>query len=174
MKAAYYAVLVGASLLLSTHQLASAEDIDKSKVQIEGIIDKFKQAIVNKDVQTFMKLFLRENISWTVAYTDASVERYNASRKDLREPPATKVQAGDSPRAFIEGIARAKEAQSEVFSNVRIDTDGEIGHVWFDYIFMIGNYKSNWGKESWQLVRTEAGWKIAAVVWSAEENPLLP
>ncbi len=121
-----------------------------------------------------MELFVREDVTWTVAYTDASVDRYNASRKDPKEPLATRVQTGGSPRKFIEGIAKAKMPQSERFSNVHIDTDGHVAHVWFDYTFMVGDYKSAWGKESWQVVRTEAGWKIAAVTWSAEENPVPP
>lgn len=41
------------------------------------------------------------------------------------------------------------------------------------HIFMAGDYKSNWGKESWRLVRTDIQRKIAAVIWSAEENPNL-
>ena len=77
-----------------------------------------------------------------------------------------------SPRAFIESIARSREATSEAISNVRIDTDGEVAHVWFDYTFMTGDYKNAWGKEGWQLVRTGTGWKTAAVTWSAKENPI--
>jgi hypothetical protein len=104
-------------------------------------------------------------------YTDASVQRYNAGLKDPKAAPAPKVQAGNA-RKFIESIAKKKDARSETISNVHINTDGEIAHVWFDYVFMAGNHKNTWGKESWQLVRTEAGWKITSVVWSAEENPI--
>jgi len=60
-----------------------------------------------------MELFVREDVTWTVAYTDASVVRYNVSRKDPREPLATRVQTGGSPRKFIVGIAKAKMPQSE-------------------------------------------------------------
>jgi hypothetical protein len=62
----------------------------------------------------------------------------------------------------------------ETFSSVRIELDAEIAQVWFDYTFMEGSYRSNWGKESWHLVRTESGWKIASVVWSQEINPVPP
>ena len=65
-------------------------------------------------------------------------------------------------------------AYSDIRSLQRIDTDGEVAQVWFDFAFMVGDDKSAWGKESWQLVRTGDGWKIAAVVWSAEENPQGP
>ncbi len=120
----------------------------------------------------FHELFLREDITWNVVYTDDSVKRYNANLNDPAIPRATKIQGG-SPRRFIESIARSRQARSEAISNVRIDTDGEVAQVWFDFAFIVGDYKSAWGKESWQLVRTGDGWKIAAVVWSAEENPVL-
>lgn len=171
MKTALSAVLLGLGLFLSVPQAACAQNPAQSRQQIEGVVETFRQAIINKDTAGFMTLFLREDITWTAVYTDASVERYNASLKDPNEPRGRKVESA-SPRKFIERIARAKEARTETFSNVRIDTDGEVAQVWFDYSFMVGAYRNNWGKESWQLVRTEAGWKIAAVVWSAEENPV--
>ena len=150
---------------------ASAQDTGASRQQIEQLIERFRTAIADKDTAGFMQLFLREDITWNVVYTDDSVKRYNANLKDANIPLATRVQGG-SPRKFIDSIARSKQARSETISNVRIDTDGEIAQVWFDFAFMTGDYKNAWGKESWQLVRTDAGWKIAAVVWSAEENPV--
>ena len=171
MRVALHAAVLAASLFVSAPQSAFAQGPASNREQIEEVIDTFGKAIVNKDVAGFMKLFLREDIAWTVVYTDDSVGRYNAGLKDTKTPLATKVQRA-SPRAFIESIARSREVKSETFSNVRIDTDGEVAHVWFDYTFMTGNYKNAWGKEGWQLVRTDAGWKIAAVTWSAEENPI--
>lgn len=171
MRIALPAVVLAASLLVAAPRPAFAQSAASSREQIEDVIGRFGKAIVDKDVAGFMQLFLREDIAWTVVYTDGSVGRYNAGLKDPKTPLATKVQGG-SPRKFIESIARSREARSETFSNVRIDTDGEIAHVWFDFAFMSGDYKNAWGKESWQLVRTETGWKIAAVAWSAEENPI--
>jgi hypothetical protein len=160
-----------AGFLLSFPQWAAAQGSPDSRRQIETIIETFRTAIINKDTASFMGLFQREDITWGGVYTDGSVERWNASLKDPKAPRAPKYLPG-SPRRFIESIAKARDIRAETFSNVRIDTDGEVAQVWFDYTFMVGDYKNNWGKESWQLVRTDAGWKIAAVVWSAEENPV--
>lgn len=170
MKAAISAPVLAFGLFLSTCQPTYAQSTTASRQHIEQVIETFKKTIINKDIAGFMQLFLREDITWTGVYTDGSVERYNASLKDPNEPRGPKVDS-TGPRRFIENIAKAKEVRSETFSNVRIDTDGEVAQVWFDYTFMVGNYKNNWGKESWQLVRTENGWKIAAVVYSVEENP---
>ncbi len=171
MRVASYAAVLAASLAVSMPQSTFAQDSVSNREQIEGVIDRFGKAIVDKDVAGFMGLFLHEDIAWNVVYTDGSVDRYNRALKDPKMPRATKVQRA-SPRAFIESIARSRQVKSETFSNVRIDTDGEVAQVWFDYAFMSGDYKNAWGKEGWQLVRTEAGWKIAAVTWSAEENPV--
>lgn len=167
-------VLATASLCLALFaalpQPAFAENPAQSRLAIEAVIKAFEKAIADKDKDAFMRLFLHEDITWVGVYTDASVARYRASLKDPAQP-TPKAQSGGTPRRFIESIARAPEARTETFDIVRIDTDGEMAQVLFDYSFMIGDYRSNWGKESWQLVRTENGWKIAAVIWSAEENP---
>ena len=171
MRIALPAAVLAASLLVAAPQSAFAQNAASNREQIEDVIARFGKAIVEKDVAGFMKLFLREDITWNVVYTDDSVGRYNAALKDTGTPLATKVQGG-SPRKFIDSIARSREAKSETFSNVRIDTDGEVAQVWFDYTFMTGDYRNAWGKEAWQLVRTNAGWRIAAVTWSAQENPV--
>ena len=44
------------------------------------------------------------------------------------------------------------ESREEEFANVKIDTDGEVASVSFDYVFLANGIKSNWGKELWQLV----------------------
>jgi hypothetical protein len=170
MRVAFSTLVLAIGLFAATVKPAFAQGTTASRQQVELVIEKFKKTMINKDIDGFMKLFLREDITWAAVYTDSSVERYNASLKDPNEPRAPKVQGG-SPRKFITSIAKAKEVRSETFSNVRIDTDGEVAHVWFDYTFMVGDYKNNWGKESWQLVRAGSEWKIAAVIWSAEENP---
>ena len=49
---------------------------------------------------------------------------------------------------------------------MKIETDGDVASVWFDYAFLADGRETNRGKEAWQLVNTGEGWKIVAVVWS--------
>ena len=160
------------SLLLSAPQPALAQDAP-GKQEIERVIETFRKAIIDKDQDTFLKLFLKEDITWAGVTTDASIERLYATRPDPKLP-RPKKSFSSSPRKFIDMIVKDKVRMEETFSNVRIDSDGEVAQVWFDYSFMFGDYRENWGKESWQMVRTESGWKIAAVVWSQEMNPVPP
>jgi hypothetical protein len=173
MKNLLAAACLTTGLLLSFPQHAFAQSPGNGKQEIESIVETFRTALIKKDTATFMRLFLREDITWTGVFTDASVDRFYAKRKDPKAPRPPKFFSA-SPRKFIEGIASDVAPLEETFSNVRIDSDGEVAQVWFDYNFMVGDYKQNWGKESWQLVRTDAGWKIAAVVWSMEANPVPP
>lgn len=166
-------VLMLGGLAVSPHYAVAQAPDSKDKAHIERVIENFRAAIINKDEEAFMKLFLKEDITWTGVTTDASIERLyaNRPRPELKRPFKT---FNSSPRQFISSIAKAKEKQEETMSNVRIDSDGDVAQVWFDYSFVNGSYKQNWGKESWQMVRTSDGWKIAAVVWSQELNPTPP
>ena len=117
-----------------------------------------------------MKLFLKEEVTWTSIITDATIERIYATRPkpELKRPFK---HFASSPRNFFRSNIKGQGKIDEAISNVRIDTDGDIAQVWFDYSFVNDGYKENWGKESWQMVRTADGWKIAGGVWSQEINP---
>ena len=168
----FAATCLSLSILMSTPHWACAET-PAGKQQIEGVIETFRKAIIDKDKESFLKLFTSENITWSGVLPDASIQVLYASRPKPEMPPPHKVFSSN-PREFIDFIARHPGRIEETFANVRIDSDGDVAQVWFDYAFIYGDYKQNWGKESWQMVRTETGWKIAAVVWSQEINPVPP
>jgi ketosteroid isomerase-like protein len=168
----FLAIVLTLSMWAFAPQYAAAQNVH-GEAQIKQVIETFRSAIINKDKDAFLKLFLKDDITWSGVTTDASIERMYAARPkpEMRRP--NKIFSSNQ-RDFIKMIAEDKARIEETFSNVRIDSDGEVAQVWFDYSFMSGNYKENWGKESWQMVRTESGWKIAAVIWSQELNPTPP
>ena len=166
------AVILALSVFIMSPQHVYAQNTE-GKAQIEKVIENFRIAIASKDEDGFMKLFLKEDITWTGVTTDASIARLYANRPQPAMKPPRKT-SNMSPRKFINLIAADKAKIDEAISNVRIDSDGDVAQVWFDYSFLNGDYKENWGKESWQMVRTEDGWKIAAVVGSQEINPVPP
>lgn len=111
-------------LTASSHD-ALAQPAD-SKTQIEQVIETFRMSIINKDEETFLKLFLKEDITWAGVTTDASIERLYANRPkpEMKRPSKT---FNSSPRRFISSLAKAKVEVAETISNVRIDSDGEVG-----------------------------------------------
>lgn len=149
------------------YAMAQAAD---SKAQIERVIENFRSSIVNKDEEAFLKLFMKEDVTFAGVTTDASIERLYANRPQPQMKRPSKLYS-TTPRKFISGIAKNEAKVDEIVSNVRIESDGDVGQVWFDYSFVNGSYKKMWGKESWLVVRTGDGWKIAGVVSSQEFNP---
>ncbi|MFC5547471.1 hypothetical protein [Massilia aerilata] len=173
MKAAVILSYLAAGLLLAAPHMARAEGPADSRQQIEAVVESFRSALVKKDKEAFLQLFMKEDITWAGVTTDASIEMLYANRPkpEMRRPFKFFTS---TPRKFIDMVAQDPASVEETFSNLRIETDGEVAQVWFDYVFLQESYRSNWGKESWQLVRTGNGWKIASVVWSQEINPAPP
>ncbi|MDR7136243.1 hypothetical protein J2X06_003469 [Lysobacter niastensis] len=143
---------------------------------LKQVVELFRTSLVNKDKATYMSLFFSDkpqDIGWQFVSEDARLEH-------IRETKPDAIKARHIPSnnfiSLIDGAVATKEPREETFSNVSIDTDGEIASVSFDYTFLANGNKTNWGKEMWQLVRTEEGWKIFSVVytirdqWSAGEG----
>lgn len=137
---------------------------------IEQVVESFRTSLVNKDKATYMALFFSdkpEDIGWQFVSEDTRLEHIRKTKPDAikaRQIPSNNFMS------LIDGAIAAKGPREETFSNVRIDTDGEIASVSFDYSFLADGKKTNWGKEMWQLVRTEKGWKIFSVVYSIRDE----
>lgn len=151
---------------------AKPEDV----TAIKQVVESFRTSLINKDKATYMSLFFSdkpEDIGWQFVSEDTRLEHIRKTKPDA-------IKARQIPSnnfiGLIDGAVAAKESREETFSNVSIDTDGEIASVSFDYAFLADGKKTNWGREMWQLVRTEKGWKIFSVVytirdqWSAGEG----
>ena len=52
-----------------------------------------------------------------------------------------------------------------------VRVNGTIGMVWYPYDLYINGKWSHCGVDVFTLVRTDAGWRIAAMAWSAEQPP---
>jgi hypothetical protein len=62
----------------------------------------------------------------------------------------------------------------EKFYNIQILDDGYIASVIFNYSFWEKGKKTNWGKESWAMIKTNGQWKITAVIFSSESEHVNP
>lgn len=136
--------------------------------QIEAVIEAFRTSIIDKDKDRFVKLFLDQGGTWQPVKSDDRLRRIRQTEPGVAK---VRVDAEVNYLSFIDGIVAAKDRQEERFGNIVIDTDGDIAAVTFDYTFHSGERETNRGKEAWQLVNTDGGWKIASVVWSARDSP---
>ena len=153
--------------LASLSALARAP-ADPDEAGIRRVIESFRTAIIERDKPRFLALFLEGGVSWQSTLSDEALAR-------LREknPKAVKlrVDPNRNPTSFIDGIVADKDSSEETFDNIRIDSDGDVAAVTFDYRFLSNGKETNSGKEAWQLIRTADGWRIVSVIWSVNLPP---
>lgn len=135
---------------LATAQAAPSPDPSQGRAEILQLADAFQKAILAKDAATLRGLFLT-NSSWT--------------QIDATAPGAAKRIPGNY-REFTSFVSSGKQHYEERFSNLRVETDGTIAELYFNYVFLIDSKESNSGDETWHLVKTAVGWKIAALTYS--------
>lgn len=148
-----------AFLLLSAGASFAGFNASDSQAEIKQVMEQMRVSIIEKDAETFKGLFFREDIPWIGIFNPTK------SRK------ARTIDDGNLVD-FIEKISRNPETIEEKFWDIDIYTDGDVASASFKYSFHIGDYTQNTGDESWQLVKTENGWKINSVIYSVNFNPV--
>lgn len=144
---------------------------DQARRDIDCVIEAFRTAIIDKDKPRFLALFPGSGpVTWQSVIGDDHLRQLR-----LKEPGTGKADPDPDKThlSFIDGIVGDKASKAETFDNIRIDTDGEIASVMFDYRFLSDGRETNRGQEAWHLVRTDAGWKIVSVIWS-KRSPVKP
>jgi hypothetical protein len=133
-------------------------------LDVQHVMDAFHAAVVNHDGARLAALFLPEGTTWLKVLSD---EAY--ARSQTRAPGRRKVVIG-SYKEFAKFVSSSKVRLEPRHSNVRIHTDRTIASVYFDFVFLIDGKEENRGSETWQLVKGEAGWRIAAITYSSDPH----
>lgn len=143
---------------------------DQNVSAIKQVVEAFRTSLIEKDKAKYMSLFFSdkpEDIGWQFVSEDRRLDH-------IRETKPDAIKARQIPSnnfvGLIDGVVATREPREETFSNLTVDTDGEIASVAFDYTFLANGQTTNWGKEMWQLVRTEKGWKIFSVVYTIRDK----
>jgi len=127
---------------------------------IRQVVQQFQAAIVAHDGKAIGGLFLPNHDSWLSVLDDAA---WVDIKK--RHPDAPKFKPS-SWKAFADSVQNNPKSLEERFYKVRIDTNGAVGSVYFDFDFIEDGKVTNRGSETWQMVRAEDGWKIGAMLFS--------
>lgn len=106
-----------------------------------------------------MRLFFSdkpEAVTWQAVVDDPSLETIQLTR-----PQAIKARHRPDNNfvAFVDGVVASQNREEEQFSEVRVDTDGEVASVSFDYVYVSNAKATNSGREKWLLVRTSRAGK---------------
>jgi hypothetical protein len=150
--------LIVAFCLVGPARAASAPGADLAA--IHKVVEQFKAAIIAHDGKTLGSLFLQDHDSWLSVADEAVWAQMKA-----RNPQARKVLPS-TWKEFSTFIQNANKPVEERFYNVRVESNGVIASVWFDFDFLIDNKVTNRGSESWQMVHAEDGWKISSMLYS--------
>ncbi len=164
MKYLIYIVFI---LAFSSHGHAIKVDDDKL---ILAVMENFKESIVTKDKGRFLNLFVEPTSTMFGVVSEKSMVARRAgveeiNRKDNKNFVATRFWRS-SPEIMINRIIKNNTNSYETFKNIKITTDGNIANVFADYEYFMDNKKQHWGTESWQMIQTLKGWKIAAISYS--------
>jgi hypothetical protein len=157
--------LIGLSLLaLATTFSAQATTLDPAATkEIQTVVDTFQAAIIAKDGKRLENLFLPTGGAWFMVLSDNAYAHMKA--KSATVPRFKQGNHVD----FVKFVATAEKPIQEKFSNVRIDTDGAVASVYFDFVFLFDGKEENRGSEAWHLLKSDQGWKINSMTYSV--NP---
>jgi ketosteroid isomerase-like protein len=133
---------------------------DAPKAEIEKVVSQFQGALKAHDGTTLASLFIPES-SWVETLGPKGLETVHA-----KKPDAPRYHTS-TPGKFADFVSKSTSPLEERFHDVRIETDGTVGIVYFDFEFLLDGKVQNRGAETWQMVRTDDGWKIAAMLYSS-------
>ncbi len=142
-----------------------AENHAPEEAAIEKIMADFQAAVVAHDGQRVASLFVVEGSTWLNVLSD---EAFAAAKEKSQ---AVQKVRHSSFADFAKFVSSTPAALNPQHTHVQIHTDGTIASVYFDYVFLIDGKAQNKGCETWQLVKTPEGWRIAAITYSS--NPAL-
>jgi hypothetical protein len=163
------ATLASCAALLGCQVPLQATPTSADAAAIRQVVDAFTAAIANKDKPAYLRLFFGSapsDIGWQAVVDDARLAKIQKER-----PQAIKARPlpGNNFVALIDSVVASPVREEERISALQIDTDGEIASAAFDYGYYSDGRLTNWGREMWQLVRTEQGWKIFSVVYTIRD-----
>ncbi len=122
------------------------------------LLNAFMQAISDKDSVGMYGLFAKVPVTWV------GVRRPRTAASRPGSEPAVRVSDFTTWfRNMMKGTVK-----EERYKAPKIEEDGAVGSITFDYSFWSNAKKGNWGKETWGIIREEGRWKIASVLFSIE------
>ena len=119
-------------------------------LEIEQTIRTFFEGFHNQDT-IMMKSVLFEQVHLqTIGFNN--------------ESHLVKITEESIPKFLKSIVSIPKEVSfEEVIHDYSIQSDGLLGTAWTSYIFILNNIPSHCGSNSFQLVKTEEGWKIFSI-----------
>jgi len=132
-------------------------------VDVQHVIDAYHEAVLAHDGTRLSSLFLPQGGMWLNVLSDDALAQVKG-----KSPNAAKVRIG-SYTDFAKMVSNSKASLNPTHTHLQLNSDGTIASVYFDYVFLIDGKEQNRGSETWVLVKSTDGWRIAAITYSS--NP---
>ena len=130
---------------------------------IQHVMDAFHHAVATHDGKGVSALFLDHGSTWVNVLSDKAFAIAKAKNATVAKVRVSSYQD------FAAFVSRTKSALDPHHESIRIMSDGTVASVYFHFEFVIDGKINNRGDETWQLVKTEDGWRIVALTYSS--NP---
>ena len=134
-----------------------------AKDELETMLSTYMSCITEKDSVQFTKLFYDGPVTWVGIFKPKSQQ----SRMQKDSTKVNNYFKGDY-RSFIRSLLSKSNRFEQKFYHVKIQEDGCIAVITFDYSFHTDMKINNRGQESWSLIKANGKWKITSVIFSIE------
>ena len=158
-------IITFAIILLSQTAFGQTKK-ENDKQEIKKVLNTFMKCLIQKDSTKFYSLFHTDPIVWV------GVTQKNTFADELKKDSLAKDNFKANYKSFYRHFYN--KAIEERFYNIQILNDDYIASVMFDYSFWSNGKKENWGKESWAMIKTNGQWKITSVIFSTEDETIIP
>jgi hypothetical protein len=149
--------------LPAERKTAVSASIESDTVDIEHVMDAYHEAVITHDGSRLVQLFIPQGSMWLNVLSDDAYAQAKA-----KSPDAVKLRVG-SITDFAKVVSTSKASFNPTHTHVQVNSDGTIGSLYFDFVFLIDGKEQNRGSETWVLVKGGNGWRIAAITYSS--NP---
>ena len=144
---------------------AATSNIVSDTMDVQHVLDAYHAAVLAHDGARLASLFLPQGSTWINVLSDEAYARVKA-----KSPNATRVRVG-SYTDFAKLVSSSKASLDPTHANMTIHTDGTVASVYFDFIFLVDGKETNRGSETWVLVKSDGGWRIADITYSSNPRP---
>ncbi len=134
-------------------------DHEKAKLEIQKVISNYQSSILLKDEKKFEQLLHRDFISWLQTVP---------SQRNGKLP--SEMGLITPKQGFYFYIFGTEDKYEEKISNIRIQSDDDVGSVFYSYKLLKNGEVIKNGSASWHLVRNFEGWKINSILSSNLEG----
>jgi hypothetical protein len=129
-----FSLILAACLVAPVH--AANTNADADVAAIRQVVQQFQTALVARDGKALGSLFVPEGGAWLSVRDEPA---YAAAK--ARNPAAPRMMRSTWQK-FADFVQHAAKPVEERFHDVRIDTNGTVASVWFDFEFLEGGSSS--------------------------------